>query len=132
MLNIDIKEVMGGEIMKLSKIKEILGAEVLTGEELLDKVDVKAACGADLMSDVLAFTKEKTLLLTGLTNAQVIRTAEISDLVAVVFVRGKRPSAEVIQLAREQGIPLLFTTHPLYETCGLLYGAGLPGCSEVT
>ncbi|MGE5598606.1 MAG: DRTGG domain-containing protein, partial [Bacteroidota bacterium] len=80
------------------------------------------------MSDVLAFTKERTLLLTGLTNPQVVRTAELVDLCGLVFVRGKRPPEEVVELAREKGLPILLTENPLYETCGILYAAGLPGC----
>lgn len=116
--------------MKLSEVRRILGAEVLTGEELLDEVEALSVCGADLMSDVLAFTKEQTLLCTGLTNAQVVRTAELIGLCGVVFVRGKRPSAEVVAMAAQRGLPLLSTRYPLYETCGLLYTAGLPGCGD--
>ena len=78
--------------MNLRKIQQLLAAEILWGEEVLDQVEPLCACGSDLMSDVLAFTKEKTLLLTGLTNAQVIRTAEMIDLSGIIFVRGKRPS----------------------------------------
>ena len=113
--------------MKLAEVCRILEAEVLTGVESLD-VEAWTACGADLMSDVLAFTKEKTLLLTGLTNPQVVRTAELVDLSGLVFVRGKRPSAEVVAMAKERHLPVLLTRYPLYETCGLLYRAGLPGC----
>ncbi|HHZ20570.1 MAG TPA: hypothetical protein GX391_08710 [Firmicutes bacterium] len=115
--------------MNLAQVKELLQAEVLSGEEKLATTHALSVCGADLMSDVLAFTKEKTLLLTGLTNPQVIRTAEMIDLVGLVFVRGKRPSEDVIAMARERGLPMLSTKLPLYETCGLLYTAGLPGCS---
>lgn len=111
--------------MKLSEIKRILNAEVLVGHEWLDEIDAQKACGADLMSDVLAFTKGKTLLLTGLTNCQVIRTAELIDLIGLVFVRGKRPGEDVIRMARENHLPVLLTQLPLYETCGLLYSAGL-------
>ena len=81
------------------------------------------------MSDVLAFTHPGTLLLTGLTNPQVVRTAEVAGIVAVVFVRGKVPPPETVALAEERGIPLLATHHSLYEACGRLYAAGLPGCS---
>lgn len=115
--------------MNLAQVKELLRAEVLTGEEKLASSQALSVCGADLMSDVLAFTKEKTLLLTGLTNPQVIRTAEMIDLVGLVFVRGKRPSEDVIAMAKERGLPVLCTKLPLYEACGLLYSAGLPGCS---
>lgn len=114
--------------MKLCEAKILLNAEVVCGEHLLDN-EVTTACGADLMSDVLAFTKERTLLLTGLTNLQVIRTAEMSDLAGIVFVRGKRPSQDVIQLAANNGIPLLVTNWPMFEACGLLYSGGIRGCS---
>src|SRR5690554_5253297 len=115
--------------MNLRKIQQLLGAEVLWGEEILDRIEPYCACGSDLMSDVLAFTKEKTLLLTGLTNSQVIRTAEMIDLSGIIFVRGKRPSQEVIAMGKERNFPLLLTKLPLYETCGVLYSAGLEGCS---
>lgn len=115
--------------MKLTQVQTILEAEVISGHDWLE-IQAACACGADLMSDVLAFTKEKTLLLTGLTNIQVIRTAEISDLVGIVFVRGKRPGPEVIGLATQKGIPLLVCSHPMYEACGLLYTKGLRGCSR--
>ncbi len=92
--------------MKLQQVKEILAAEVLVGEESLD-LDITMACGADLLSDVLAFTKSESLLLTGLTHPQVIRTAEIAEIKAVCFVRGKRPPDETIDLAKEISIPLL-------------------------
>ena len=110
--------------MKLSEVKEILDAKVLTGEEFLDK-EVNSACGCDLMSDVLAFVKDKALLLTGLINPQVIRTAEMMDMKAVVFVRGKTPTEEMISLAEESGIVIMTTELPLYLTCGKLYSNGL-------
>lgn len=114
--------------MKLAQVRIMLNAEVLCGMEWLDR-DVKSACGSDLMSDVLAFTKEQALLLTGLTNIQVIRTAEMSDLVAIIFVRGKRPGPDVIEMAQKMQIPLLTTERQMYEACGLLYKDGLAGCS---
>ena len=86
------------------------------------------ACGADLMSDVLAFTHTGTLLMTGLTNPQAIRTAEMAGIVAIVFVRGKLPPPETIALAEEKGIPLLASKYTMYETCGRLYEAGLKSC----
>ena len=91
-------------------------------------IEVGMACGADLMSDVLAFTHEGTLLLTGLTNPQVVRTAEMAGITAVVFVRGKVPPAETIALAETKNLPLLASRLTMYETCGRLYRAGLPGC----
>ena len=116
--------------MTLAQVKDILGAEVVLGEEQLE-IEVRMACGADLMSDVLAFAKSHSLLLTGLTNVQVIRTAEVADIKAICFVRGKRPQPEVVALAQEKGIPLLFTALPMYEACGRLYRGGLAGCSEM-
>jgi predicted transcriptional regulator len=115
--------------MNLREVCKILEAEIVWGAELLDRSAI-SVCGADLMSDVLAFTKDQTLLLTGLTNIQVVRTAEVSDLVGIIFVRGKRPNVELIQLAQSKGIPLLVTDHPMFEACGLLYAQGLKGCSQ--
>ena len=115
--------------MTLEEIKEILKAEVITGSNNLD-MEVKMGCGCDLMSDVLAFIKSESLLLTGLTNTQVIRTAEIADVAAICFVRGKKPAEETIRLAKSKGLPLLMTELPMFESCGRLYKKGLIGCSE--
>ena len=115
--------------MKLAEVQNVLRSEIVCGAELLDS-DVLTACGSDLMSDVLVFTKENTLLLTGLTNIQVIRTAEVGDLVGIVFVRGKRPGPEVVELARGKGIPLLVTDFSMYEACGIIYGNGVKSCSR--
>ncbi|MBR0365284.1 MAG: hypothetical protein IJH94_00600 [Clostridia bacterium] len=112
--------------MLLSEICEILDAELLTSEDA-SAIDIHMACGCDLMSDVLAFVKDQALLLTGLVNQQVIRTAEMMDIIAVCFVRGKRPVEEVIELAKERGITLLATEHPLFSACGMLYDKGLRG-----
>jgi len=116
--------------MTLEEVKQILEADVLAGSDL-HKIHVKMCCGADLMSDVLAFTKMGALLLTGLTNAQVVRTSDMADVVAVCFVRGKRPSEETIKLAIDGKLPLLTTRLPMFESCGRLYRNGLQGCSEV-
>ncbi len=83
------------------------------------------------MSDVLAFTRPHSLLLTGLTNPQVVRTAEMAELAAVCFVRGKVPEAETVSFAADEGIPLLRTRLPMFESCGRLHALGLAGCSEV-
>jgi len=115
--------------MKLNNIVRILDAEVITGTKLL-QVDIQMACGSDLMSDVLAFAKTGALLLTGLTNPQVVRTAEMADLRAICFVRGKRPGQDAIEMAESKNIPLLTTPLPMFESCGRLYRKGLPGCSE--
>ncbi len=116
--------------MKLKEVQRILQAVVLTGEDNLE-LEVNAACGSDLMSDVLAFTKQGALLLTGLTSAQAIRTAEIADIKAVVFVRGKRPDKETIKLAESKNIPVLATRLLMFESCGKLYENGLIGISQL-
>ncbi len=119
--------------MLLSDIKKLLNAEVLSGEDekVLSEKDIHTACGCDLMSDVLAFVKDQSLLLTGLINSQVIRTAEMMDIVAICFVRGKTPTEDVIELAKEKGITILSTEYPLYLSCGKLYSEGLRGyCND--
>ena len=115
--------------MTLEEVKEILRAEVITGSNNL-QMEVRMGCGCDLMSDVLAFSKSESLLLTGLTNVQVVRTAEMADIAAICFVRGKKPDGETIKLANSKGLPLLTTELPLFESCGQLYKHGLIGCSE--
>ena len=115
--------------MKLSEVRDVLDAEVLIGNGLLE-TEATMACGADLMSDVLAYIKPGALLLTGLTNPQVVRTAEMADLVAICFVRGKTPDEESLRLAKEQRLPLLRTTLPMFESCGRLHRRGLQGVSE--
>lgn len=112
--------------MKLSEIKELLCAEILCGKELMDN-EVAYGFGTDLMSDVLAYVKGRTLLLTGLINNQVIRTAEMADLNAIVFVRGKKPEQELIDLAIENNIVLMLTKDTLYTAAGKLYNNGLQG-----
>jgi hypothetical protein len=87
--------------------------------------EIKGACGADLMSDVLAAAQPDAVLLTGLCNPQVIRTAHMADVRAIVFVRGKQPAPETIKLANEEGIPLISSPHGMFELCGRLYAAGL-------
>jgi len=116
--------------LRIRDIIDAIEAKLLTPSTHMDRL-VMSVCGADLMSDVLAFTKAKTLLLTGLTSIQVVRTAGIVDLAGIVFVRGKRPSQEVVELAKAEDLPLLVTDYPLYETCGKLYCLGLKGCSEL-
>lgn len=112
--------------MKICTIKKLLDAHLIVGEDLLDH-EVLSACGSDLMSDVLAFVKEQTVLLTGLNNPQVIRTAEMLDVSAIVFVRGKTPTPDIIQMAVERDIVLLSTDNTLFEACGKLYQGGLRG-----
>ena len=112
--------------MKIREIKDLLGAEVLCCEQNLDK-NAYSACGCDLMSDVLAYVKDQAVLLTGLVNPQVIRTAEMMDMVCIVFVRSKMPTEEMIELAKESGIVILLSDKRLYEACGILYSNGLVG-----
>ena len=116
--------------MILEKIKKILEAEIITGAKDL-QMEIKMGCGCDLMSDVLAFIKSNSLLLTGLTNPQVIRTAEMADIKVVCFIRGKKPGKETVELAKSKNIPLLLTDLPMFEACGRLYKEGLAGCSEI-
>ena len=115
--------------MKISRIRELLEAELICGEADLDR-EVHSACGSDMMSDVLAYVKDQEVLLTGLVNSQVIRTAEMMDMVCVVFVRSKRPSLEMIEIAEESGIVILATQKRMYEACGTLYLNGLGGATE--
>ena len=116
--------------MTLGEVKTILDAKLLCGEELLDH-DVNTACGSDLMSDVLAYVKDQSVLLTGLVNSQVIRTAEMMDMVCIVFVRGKQPDAQMIALAEERSIVMMSTEFRMFTACGLLYENGLKGGCNV-
>jgi len=115
--------------MKISKIQELLDAKVLACEENLGK-HVYSAFGCDLMSDVLAYVTDQSVLLTGLVNPQVIRTALMMDMVCIVFVRSKTPNEEMLALARENGIVMMSTEKTLYNTCGILYSNGLVGIKE--
>jgi predicted transcriptional regulator len=112
--------------MVLSEIIELLDAEVHTGTDKMS-ISVKSACGADLMSDVMAFSKENAMLLTGLINPQVVRTAEMMDIQVIVFVRGKKPTPVMRELAAEKGIVLLSTSLSMFSACGVLYKAGIAG-----
>ena len=112
--------------MKVFEIKEILDAEIICGEEFLDR-EVFTACGSDMMSDVLAYVKEQAVLLSGLVNPQVVRTAEMMDMHCIVFVRGKQPDQGIIDLARDRDIVLLSTKQKMFASCGMLYENGLRG-----
>jgi serine kinase of HPr protein (carbohydrate metabolism regulator) len=116
--------------MRANEIVQILNAEIVAGKEIADRLDIGTACGCDLMSDVIAFVKERVALLTGLTNPQVLRTADLMDIRLVIFVRGKKPSAEMIQMAQEQGIVLMKTRDSMFIACGKLYQAGIKGDSS--
>lgn len=112
--------------MKIRDIAEILGADIMTKDISLD-TEVQTACGSDMMSDVLAFVKNQAVLITGLNNPQVIRTASMMDMVCVVYVRGKVPDEVSLKLAEENGICVLTSSMPMFACCGLLYEKGLRG-----
>ena len=110
--------------MKISEIRDLLEATVLTGERLLDN-EVTSACCSDMMSDVLAYVKDQGVLITGLVNPQVIRTANMMDMFCVVFVRNKKPTEEMVALAKECGIVVMCSAKRAFEASGILYSAGL-------
>ena len=117
--------------MTARDVQKILGARVLVGEEFLDR-EITSACASDMMSDVLAFVKNQAVLLTGLVNPQVIRTAEMMDMHCIIFVRGKRPDETVLSLARQKDITILATPYRMFTACGLLYENGLEGGCDVS
>jgi len=110
--------------MLLTDLAKLLNAEVLSFQENLTR-EVKTACGSDLMSDVLAYAMGKQMLITGLVNPQVIRTAEMLDIFIVVFVRGKKPTPEMLELAEEKHMTLMSTERTMYQACGILYENGI-------
>lgn len=112
--------------MKISEIKKAINAKVLMGENLLD-MEVNSACASDMMSDVLAFVKEQAVLITGLINPQVVRTAEMMDMKCIVFVRDKMPDKDTLELAKQKDMVLLSSPMRMYTACGALYSSGLHG-----
>ena len=116
--------------MKIRHIQNLLDAKLLCHGDNLD-TEVTSAFGCDLMSDVLAYVKDQSVLLTGLVNPQVIRTAIMLDMVCVVFVRSKTPTDEILELAKESGIAVMSTKKTLYESCGIIYSNGLCGKETV-
>ena len=112
--------------MTIKQVMETLDAELLTPEADLTR-EVHAACGSDMMSDVLAFYKDHSVLITGLCNPQVIRTAEMLDIVCVIFVRRKHPDETILTMAKERELIVMETGHRMFSTCGMLYKAGLGG-----
>jgi len=113
--------------MKLREIAILLQAQVLVGNGLLDEIEVDQCFSADLMSDVLGRTYANGILITGLTNPQAVRTADIADIKAVCIVRGKLPEAGTVDLAKQKEIPLFTTKLTMFEACGILYQSGLRG-----
>jgi predicted transcriptional regulator len=116
--------------MTVEGIKEALNARLVVGENILCS-EVTTACGADMMSEVLSYVKNQAVLLTGLCNSQVIRTAEMMDITCVIFVRGKKPTAEMISLAAKKEIALLETEYTMFSACGILYEKGIRGGDSV-
>ena len=116
--------------MKINEIQKLLDARLYCGENNLER-DVKSVCGSDLMSDVLAYNKDQSMLLTGLVNPQVIRTAVMMDMLCIVFVRSKTPSDEMLELAKESGIVVMGTDMTMFTACGKLYAGGIVNDSRV-
>ena len=111
--------------MNLLEINKLINGKILAAADQAD-CEIKGCCGADLMSDVLATIQPNALLLTGLCNPQVVRTAEMADVTAIVLVRGKMPPVETIDLANQEHIPLITSPFGMFELCGRLFNAGLP------
>ena len=120
--------ITGGKNMKIKEICDILEGEIICRSDLTD-TEVYAACGSDMMSDVLAFVKEQATLLTGLVNPQVVRTAEMMDMHCIIFVRGKRPTLQMIEMAEDRDMVMLCTELEMFTACGKLYSQGLRGGS---
>jgi predicted transcriptional regulator len=116
--------------MNLREIVNLLGAEVLTGNGLINGIEVEYCFSADLMSDVLGRTHANGILITGLTNPQAVRTADIADIKAVCIVRAKQPETDTVALAKQKEIPLFVTKLTMFEACGILYMKGLRGVAE--
>lgn len=112
--------------MKRSKIVELLDARIICGGDQPDR-EISSACGADMMSDVLAFTKHNAILLTGLVNNHVLRTAEMLDIQDIMFVRGKNPTEDLVEMAEDMDMVLMSTSLPMFEACGVLYSNGVKG-----
>jgi len=116
--------------MKLREILQAINGRLISNHADLDrKVDFGAA--ADMMSDVLAFTNPNAVLITGLTNSQVVRTAEMAEVAVLVFCRGKMPAADTMTLAEEKGIPMVVSDYTMFEACGRLFVLGLRGCDPI-
>ena len=111
--------------MKLSEIIKQAKGQILNPSIFINDYEIIGGCGADLMSDVLASAKPGAVLLTGLCNPQVVRTAQMADVRAIIFLRGKQPSSEIIELATNENIPLISSDMGMFELCGRLYKAGL-------
>lgn len=108
--------------MRIEEIVDILDGQLIIGTADIDiDIDIMSSCGADLMSDVMACDRDKKILLTGLVNLQVVRTAEMMDIRVIIFVRGKVPDSAIMSLAEEKGITIISTNLPMFFACGKLY-----------
>ena len=116
--------------MLLSEIIDLLACEVFAADGKASDVVIEYGCASDLMSDVLAFSRTGAVLLTGLVNVQTVQTAFVAEVRAIVLVRGKKPDAGVIALAKDKKIPLFGTPYSMYESCGILYMRGLRSTME--
>ncbi|MDR1511150.1 MAG: transcriptional regulator [Synergistaceae bacterium] len=114
--------------MTLEDIANVVNAKILCGEEKLAEINLPRAYACDLMSDVLALCSPGALLITGLTNIQIVRTAQMLDIPGVLFVRGKTPMRDTISLANESGISLIVTNMSMFQACGILYKEGIKPC----
>ncbi len=110
--------------MNLRDLIRIIDGALITSPVKLNR-EIKGGFGADLMSDVLASIQPEAVLVTGLCNPQVVRTAQMSDVAAIVLVRGKQPPDETVRLANEESVPLISTPYGMFEVCGRLHEAGL-------
>lgn len=110
--------------MKISEVAKLVDGEILSAVENADN-EVYSACSSDMMSDVLAYVHDQGVLITGLANPQVVRTAEMMDMTCIILVRGKRPDYMMYKLAKEKGIVFICTEKRMFETAGILYNAGL-------
>lgn len=115
--------------MTINEIARILDAKIFCGEDLLEK-EVHRGFGCDLMSDVLAYAENEAVLITGLINPQVVRTAEMMDILCLIFVRGKEPTEIMVKLAEERSIVLMTTPKGMFTSCGILHEAGLESGDE--
>ena len=116
--------------MLLAEIVALLGCTELVDLDEAGGREIAGCFAADLMSEVLAFCGHGPLLVTGLTNVQSVQTAEVVDAHAILYVNGKRPDVQVLELARARGLPVLSTTLTLYEACGRLHRSGLPASTK--
>lgn len=114
--------------MTINDVKSILNCTVFCSDSEDDlEQEIHTACGSDMMSDVLAYVKDQSVLLTGLVNPQVVRTADMMDMLCIVFVRGKVPDDDIMELAKKRGIVLMNTELRMFSACGLLWENGLRG-----